>query len=542
MTSTRTEERGAKGQAGLEPVFSCGAAVWYEEQLFGGDAARIATAMATAGRAIADAAGRDIQMIGGWSAAPRILGLIGKGNNGGDALIAIGHLLDEIPRAHAVLLCGFAPEQFGAHAAAVYDALLERHPSRLSIITLDGDWQAATRAVCFDLMLDGLFGMQFRAPMRAPFESLIGHVNSASLDCRLRIAIDLPSGVGDSCAAEPFRADYTYVMGTMKAPALNPANLPWLGRVRYLDAGFPSARAMRNLYLKNQYFATGALLEGLARPRAASADKRRFGHVGIVAGSLAMPGAAALGALGCVRAGAGLVTVFAPRHVAACVAGVVPEAMWTVADPEADGALAEALVDVLMAHAERLSALVVGPGLPADERSQAVLARIAAEVEAPMVIDASALRAPVIAACAARGADAGPVVITPHAGELRRLLPGWDDGSAEGDACVAAFARANRIIVVLKGPVTRVYDGESIVHVFGGGPVLARGGSGDVLAGMLGTLLAQRPDEALEQAAAAVLWHASAADLLARSEGEATARVALLPDWLGPALRGIKRA
>jgi len=159
--------------------------------------------------------------------------------------------------------------------------------------------------------------------------------------------------------------------------------------------------------------------------------------------------------------------------------------------------------------------LLVGPGLGREAETLALAADIARQATVPLVIDADALQPGVV------GAGTAPRILTPHAGEYARI-----EGSLAGDP-----------VVVRKGPVTRVTQGGMTYHGFFGGPVLARGGSGDLLAGLTAGLLAQTPADPLGAAARGVVWHGLAADALARARGQVAVSTTALLDHLSEALR-----
>jgi NAD(P)H-hydrate epimerase len=217
-----------------------------------------------------------------------------------------------------------------------------------------------------------------------------------------------------------------------------------------------------------------------------------------------------------------LVTAFVPASVAAAFAARAPEAMWVGWPETPTGGLALEGEHLLRERLDRASALVMGPGLGREPETLALAASIAKWSTVPLVIDADALQPGIVTAGNA------PRIVTPHAGEFARI---------SGGAELSEFARRSRATVVLKGPTTRVAREATVYHSFFGGPVLARGGSGDVLAGLTGGLLARTPTDPLLAAARAVVWHGLAADLLARAHGQTSVSVTQLLDFLSAALR-----
>jgi NAD(P)H-hydrate epimerase len=334
---------------------------------------------------------------------------------------------------------------------------------------------------------------------------LIEHVNT--LPIRLRAAVDLPS-------AGLFQADFTYATGSVKAPLMDS---PAAGRIRYLDLGFFNGEEAGG-----DRVLTPAVLESLAGLRPAHCDKRSHGHVFVIGGSRSYPGAILMSVLAALRSGVGLVTACVPESVASAFAARAPEAMWVAWPETPTGGLALEGEYLLRERIKRATALVMGPGLGRESETLALAANIAKTASIPLVIDADALQPAVV--------DAGnaPRIVTPHAGEFARISGGDE---------LRAYAQRSGKLVLLKGPVTRVAHGGTVYHSFFGGPVLARGGSGDVLAGLIGGLLAQTPEEPLLAATRGLVWHGMAADRLARAFGQTPVSVTQLLDFLPAALR-----
>jgi len=484
---------------GTVPILSIEAARELETGRFGGDEAREWPAMVQAGKAIAREVGRDAEEIGGVPADVRMLVLVGKGHNGGDALLAAADLLARCPDGRADLVFALGERALRPLAARAWRDLAQRAASRVQVT-------AELSPAGYDLCLDGIFGFQYRPPVEPPIAELIARVNA--LPIRLRAAIDLPS-------AGLFRADFTYATGSVKTPVVG---APEAGRVRYLDLGF-----FRGDETGADRVLTTAVLTPLAGLRPSQSDKRSYGHVYVVGGSRDFPGAILMTVLAALQSGAGLVTAFVPESLVAAFAARAPEAMWVGWPETPAGGLALEGEHLLRPRLGRATALVIGPGLGREAETQALARSIVGASPVPLVIDADALQPDVVAAGnAAR-------ILTPHAGEWMRI------GGARELRLVAAETPAT---VVLKGAVTQVAASDGCVyHSFFGGPALARGGSGDLLAGLTGGLLAQTPAAPGLAAARAVVWHGRAADLAARAHGQTPIRVTQLLDYLPAALR-----
>lgn len=487
---------------GAYPILSCEEAGRFEAEYFGGDETREWAAMQAAGRAVANGILDDFREIGPWPRAARVLVLAGKGHNAGDALIAAEAICRQHPDTRVDVALAFGQAALRPLARLAWMSL--EACGCVRVLRGEGEWTDR-----YDVVLDGVFGFQFRPSLPPEAARVIDRANAT--DATLRAAVDLPSGLREPGA---FLADFTYATGIVKSPLLT---LPNAGRVRFLDLGFPLAKTpspMRGIGV--------GVLDGLRALRPSCSDKRGFGHVLIVAGSRRYPGAALMAVLAALRAGAGLVTAAVPESLVPAFAAQVPEAMWIGMPETPDGGLALEGLHLVREAFGRATAVVLGPGLGREAETLALAKEIVVLSPHPLVIDADAIRPEIVAA----GGVAR--VLTPHAGEFARIEMAIPRGA----------------VVVKKGTVTRVArageggaaDGE-VYHSFFGGPVLARGGSGDLLAGIAGTLLACEPGDPLGAAARAVAWHGLAADALARAHGAQAVRTTQLLDFLGAALR-----
>jgi NAD(P)H-hydrate epimerase len=271
-----------------------------------------------------------------------------------------------------------------------------------------------------------------------------------------------------------------------------------------------------------------------ARP--ADAHKGTFGKVLVIAGSLGMSGAAVLSGSGALRGGAGLVQVATPEAILGIVAAGNPCYMTVPQPADAGGRLARVALAGLLEHAASASAVVVGPGLGQSDEIAAVVGSLVEEVAVPLVLDADGLNMLGANPQVLRKRKA-PIVLTPHPGEFGRLI-GQDTRSVQADrqGLAVAFARAFGGVLVLKGAGTIVTDGDRVYVNTTGNPGMATGGSGDVLSGLLGALLAQ----GLEAFAAAVLGvhvHGLAGDLARDGHGETGMIATDLLGHLGSAIR-----
>lgn len=512
----------------LHPVLSSEDAVAFEKSLFGGDEGKEWTAMNQAGAAIARQALLDVRETLGDDPISSMLVLVGKGHNGGDAIIAARHLLNRFPRAEVKLLFPFGLSRIRPLVQRCLDDMQASHGTQLRYLSL------RTNAVGkqlegfvgegdIDLCLDGILGMQFRPPLREPLRELIDWVNQRE-SIRCRIAVDVPSGVGDSSDKEPFRADFTYATGIAKQGLFEDDNRKSVGRIRYLDLGFFSGERVPS----HARIITPSILSFRRELRKAQAHKKTFGHLFVVGGSATMPGAILMTVQAALKSGVGLVTAFVPESIAAEAAVRTPEAMWVPLPliPD-DGGLALEGLDRIRRLAGRSTGWVLGPGMGKHPESGTLLEEILKLGEAPVLLDADALSPELVQ----RDRGGRPCVITPHAGEFNRLLERPLNETVESEE-VEALAGKHGCICLLKGSPTLISDGDGLAYHCAGGPILARGGSGDILSGLIGGRISIPGTDALQGALEGAAWQGSAADALARSAGQASAMATDILDFL----------
>jgi NAD(P)H-hydrate epimerase len=457
--------------------------------------------MERAGAALAEAALAE--------AAPggRFLVVCGPGNNGGDGLVAARALL-HAGRHVRVELVGDAarlPEDPRRNLQALASLGLTPAPLPRDAGVREGD-----------VVVDALFGTGLSRAPEGALADAVERVRAWRAEGARVVAADLPSGVqGDTGRAftPAVEADVTVAFGVLKpAHALEPG-ASHAGRVRRVDIGlavWPPAEGPLALLEE-------ADARALLPARRADTHKGTYGHVLVVAGSAGKTGAAALAGLGALRGGAGLVSVAARADALPAVLQHAPELMGVPLAGE--GPLGPADLEALLAAAEGKDALVLGPGIPRGPGTPRLLDALLQALPVPCVLDADGLNA--LAEDVGLLARArAPLVLTPHPGEMARLV-GADTKSVQADrpGVARAFAGRHRVVLVLKGARTLVAgeDGRLRVNPTGN-PGMATGGTGDVLAGLTGALLAQGLAP-LDAASVAAYAHGLAGDLAARRTG-----------------------
>jgi hydroxyethylthiazole kinase-like uncharacterized protein yjeF len=453
-----------------------------------------------------------------YPAARRILVLCGRGNNGGDGFVVARRLLDLRPE---VVL-------FGEKTAVKGDARLHMMAFLASGGTLreapDAEaWTSLREQVlACDLVVDALLGTGLD---RAPAGSVGRAIADLASFGGPVVAVDLPSGVSSDsgeCPGEAVRASLTLALAAPKRGHVLPPACDRVGELVVADIGIPARLLLDQ--------ATCFLIEGkdvsLAygrRPR--GAHKGTYGHLLVVAGSWGKSGAAILAARGALRAGVGLVTVATPTTALALVAAGAPEIMTEALPVLDDGSLQAQAVDRALALARERDAVVLGPGLPADAATRDFVRAFVPRCPVPLLVDAEGLnalapsrRAPGATALLRRKAG---TVVTPHPGEMARLLAcSVPEVQAHRLESGARLARETGAVVVLKGQRTLVShpEGRAAINPTGN-PGMATGGMGDVLAGIVGALLARGREPWLAATAGAFL-HGLAGDRAATEKGE----------------------
>ena len=350
--------------------------------------------------------------------------------------------------------------------------------------------------------------MQFRSPLSDELVSLFQKIDQLNID--VRVAVDLPSGLNDFTNEAVLRADFTYATGIVKTPLVKPENIGLLGRVRYLDIGFFEKE--ESCEVCDMRAVHHGIFDADKRIRPVVCDKRSYGHLLIVGGSTTMPGALLMAVKAAIRSGIGLLTVVCPHSVSAQFAAVVPEAMWIPWEETPEGGLALEGLNLLRQFQKKITAVLLGPGCGQQAETQALLDEIIELFDVPVVLDADALTFSRMERLRSMNQ---PIVMTPHEGEFRRI-----SGMAREETLAVENLRKfagnfSETMVVLKGPLTRMSNGESVVCFPFGNPVLARGGSGDILSGLIAGKVAGGGEKCLyESVARGVACHGNAADRL----------------------------
>lgn len=459
--------------------------------------------MENAGQAVVQEAEKMLGSFEGKKAAI----FCGGGNNGGDGLVVARHLHNRGCEVRLYFLND--PEVFRGDALANYQILNNMGVSSFQLT--EGSRLNVARMALWssDIAIDAIFGTGLRDDVRDVTLSVINMINESDTPV---ISCDIPSGL-NSTTGQPLggavKADVTVTFGYAKIGMMLPAARAYVGRLVVADISLP--RQIEDSLKSRRELINADFVKRWLPERNPDAYKGDFGHIAVVAGSPAMPGAAILAARGALKAGAGRVTAALPSACRTAFTAQLPESMLLNTMDNENGGFSINEIDKIVSFPA--DAWMIGPGMGRDQLTLDFIRNIIPKLGAPAVLDADALFAICGHLRLLKKAQA-PLVITPHAGEMAKLLGvNVEDVLSNRVTVAEGFARQTNVVVVLKGAGTVVATPEGRVFInSSGNPGMATGGSGDVLAGMIATLLAQGMVPAV--AAACAVWlHGTAGDL-----------------------------
>jgi ADP-dependent NAD(P)H-hydrate dehydratase / NAD(P)H-hydrate epimerase len=486
----------------------------------------------------------------------RVTVICGRGNNGGDGMMA-ARLLALAGVEVTTLLLGL-PEDLTGDAAEAWRELVdlarglvsslpaspskhepERIETRIHVIHGVEELTRHNKTLDTDLIVDAVVGTGFKPPLRGLALAALEWMRKSKAPV---LAVDLPSGwPADETAAtmdgNVYPADAVLTFTSPKpAHLFGQLTRRWSQPIAVAPIGSPGEAIVASLAEGNPRMNwAGSALAMVQKPRASEANKGRFGHVLVVGGTFGSAGgkagAPAMAALAALRAGAGLVTAAVPAPALGVVASVAPEMMtWPLEATEAGQiAAAGAAPEKMTALIGGKTVLALGPGLGHAPETVKFMDSLLDATSIPAVIDADGLNllaaeAALMAKVSAQAAGGRVFVLTPHPGEMARLA-GMSVSEVQRDRLSTAreFARKTGVTLVLKGSRTLIAhpDGRVAINTTGN-PGMAKGGSGDVLTGVVAGLLAQYPEDMAQAVEAAVYLHGLAADLVLREADEHT--------------------
>lgn len=465
--------------------------------------------MERAGRGVADCV-RDLIELSPVQ-QPFVRVLAGAGNNGGDAFVAARILQEE---GLDVELCLAAPsDKLKGDALHHYNRMRSAAVSVQKLCDAE-DWKRLDRPENFrGILVDGLLGTGARGAPRGAIGAAVEYINARASRAKV-VAIDIPSGLhADTGLAEgaAVRADITVTMALPKSGLLMPDAVDYVGRMEVVDIGIPT-ELLADHDSETEMLSRNEVVDIIGRRRTRAAHKGNFGRVLVIGGAVGYSGAVTLAAEAALRSGAGLVTALVPHSIVPIVAAHMPEIMVKGVAETKSGSIAHTIWNEWERKSSGFDAILLGPGLTRCESSLRLVRDVLRDSMRPLVLDADAISVLEggvhwIDKCSA------PVVITPHPGEMARLLlkEPEDLQSARWDCAIEAAADSGAT-VVLKGAGTCIAHTEHpLVLNMNGNPGMATGGSGDVLGGLITALIAQGVD-AYDAARAGVYIHGWAGD------------------------------
>lgn len=498
--------------------------------------------MENAGKAVANLAADLL----GKGKIRSIIIVTGSGNNGGDGFVVARHLYN--------VYSDVKVYHFGDRATAKGDALTNIIIAEKMGIRIDYSRNVKKLQKVInqsDLIIDALLGIGAKGVLKSEYSEVVKIINLSGVPV---IAVDIPSGLNADTGQElgPHGSLEDVGKAAVKADTTVTFALPKIGLVTYPGAWYVGDLVVADIGIPDKIVnsiqptvrlmdRSCAVLCGLGFARNVDAHKGTYGHVAIIAGSVGMTGAATLAAQGALRIGTGLVTVAVPESLNDIMEVKLTEAM-TIPVPEGNArAFGMASLEKVLEIIEKRDAAVIGPGFGRDEDTVEFTLKLICKLTKPAIIDADALYAisrdlSVLKKCKSR------LVITPHPGEMAMLL-GTSVADVQSNRLEVArsFAKEHGVTVVLKGAGTVIADPDGMAYInTTGTPGMATGGTGDVLSGMIGGLLAQEknPDNA---AKAAVYLHGLAGEIATRKFGEAAMIASDLADCIGDAIQEVKQ-
>ncbi len=453
----------------------------------------------------------------------RPLVLCGKGNNGGDGFVVARHLLDRKP---SVFLLGSRQEVRGE--ARLHMGAFERSGGTLVEVSESEGWDHVRAAAAeADVAVDALLGTGLHQAPTGAVALAIALLRALRAQRAMPVvSVDIPSGLpsdGGELAWDAVQADLTVTFAAPKYGHVLPPASDHVGTLSVADIGVPPAVLAQSA--PSLWLAEAADVTRAYGQRDPAAHKGTFGHVLVAAGGVGKTGAAILASTAALVSGAGLVTAATPAPALPVVAQGRPELMTEPLPMTSAGALAPEASERMAALARTRDALVIGPGLGQDPAARDFVRETLRKCPGPVVVDADGLNALAASDRVPRAIDVlrrdAAAVVTPHPGEMARLL-GVSTAEVQRRRLetARAFAVESGAVVVLKGHRTVVArpDGAACVNPTGN-PGMATGGTGDVLSGVIGALLARGLD-GWTAAVAAVFLHGAAGDEAASRRGE----------------------
>ncbi len=439
----------------------------------------------------------------------KVVIVAGSGNNGGDGFVIARHLWCRGSKSVKVICLKEMSRLRG-------DALVNcKIAEKLGIplLELAGEDhlpEIRRHLESCDFIVDAILGTGLKSEVRGFYRRVIEAINEQEKPV---LAVDIPSGL-DASSGRPLgvciKAVATATFGLPKVGQVITPGHNYVGKLKVVDIGIP--QSVITEFNPRRVFFDSTEAAGLLKPRQDDSHKGTYGHLLVVSGSVGKTGAAALVCQGASRVGTGLVTLAIPKSLNPILEVKLTEPMTLPVAETGEQTISLEALDTIVAEAKTRSALAVGPGISLNEEPLELVRKLIGRVDRPMVIDADGVTA-LKGHLEALSSSTAPVIITPHPGEMARII-GKTSSYVQANRLEVAeeFSKKHGVIVVLKGfrTIISAPDGRTTVNSTGN-PAMATGGMGDVLTGMIGGFLAQKYDP-FDAACLGVYFHGKAAD------------------------------
>ena len=441
----------------------------------------------------------------------------GKGNNGGDGFVVARHLANEGIETKVFLLA--SKNSVSGDAKTNLDIILEMGIEVEEVADENGLKDLEIKIDGFDIIIDAIFGTGLMSDVKGFLKDVICMINKSG---KKVVSIDIPSGLGSDTGeiiGEHISADVTVTFALPKRGHLLFPSAKSIGELVVADISIPEQA------IEEEGIGVSLLepedIRKIIRPRETDAHKGSYGHALVIAGSLGKSGAAGLASLGALRSGAGLVTLALPESLISGVAGSLLEVMTHPLPATGEGTISKEAVENILEKSEDMDVLVIGPGLTTHYDTVDFLIEVLKKVSKPVLIDADGING-----LAIHGPDIlkkikAPLVLTPHPGEMARLIKmNVSDVQKDRLGVASDFSKKYKVFLALKGARTVISDPEGNLFINPtGNPGMATAGSGDVLSGMIGGFISQKI-ELLDALKAGIYLQGLAGDIAAFESGE----------------------
>lgn len=478
---------------------------------------------------------KDMEARYGDLSKKRIIVVCGKGNNGGDGFAIARHLMNRGAKVSAYLLA----EESLIEGDPLINLVIfkkmggEIHDSRS--FDLKGMKNSLSHT---EIIVDAIFGTGLSTDVKGLHADVISLINSIGKPI---VSVDIPSGISSDTGkvlGVAVRAEMTVTFALPKIGLLIYPGVEYVGELKIVDVSIPNG--MKEIGLIQTNLMTIEEMKDVIPDRMADSHKGSFGHVAIIAGSVGRTGAAAMASQASLKVGAGLVSLAIPSSLNPILSQKLTEVMTFPLPEEPEGFIGSRAEEQILEFLSAKDVVAIGPGISTNKETQELIRRLGGKISLPMVIDADGINAFIGHTDILKGIDV-PIVITPHPGEMARLL-GVSPSDVQQDRIGIArrFSTEYHLYLVLKGARTIVAEPSGAVYINPtGNPGMSTAGTGDILTGIIAGLIAQHSDVG-KAVRFGVFLHGLAGDQAAKKKGEIGMIAGDLMDMIPEAIKHIK--